>query len=367
MNVLTYADRVARVRARLAELELQLLLVTHLPNIRYLTGFSGSSGWLLLGHDRAIFFTDGRYQRLAEEQLAADVDLELLILRDDILGEVSRRASKLWPNEQLGFEAQHLCYSDWRRVVEAGNGREWAPVDGVVETLRAIKSDAEIAEIAEAGRIAAQALEDTLALVEPGVREAEIAAELDYRMARHGSEGPAFATIVASGPRTALPHAGTGSRRVEDGDLLLCDLGARRRGYCSDLTRTFVIGTPTPRQAETYARVLAAQAAAGERLRAGVPGAEVDAAARQVFEEAGCEAQFTHSTGHGLGLEVHEGPRLHRENAEGLRRSMVVTIEPGLYFPDWGGIRIEDDFVVTDGEPRALVALEKNALRSLPL
>lgn len=367
MSVSTYADRVARVRARLAELDLSLLLITHLPNIRYLTGFSGSSGWLLLGHDRAIFVTDGRYQRLAEEQLAADVNFELLILREDILGEVARRASELWPNAPLGFEARHLSYADWRRVVETGDGREWEPVDGVVEALRAIKSDAEVAEIAQAGWIAARALEETLALVEPGMREAEIAAELDYRMSRHGAEGPAFATIVASGPRTALPHAGTSGRRVEDGDLLLCDVGARQRGYCSDLTRTFVIGGPTQRQAETYTRVLAAQTAACERLRPGVPGAEVDAAARQVFEEAGCEALFTHSTGHGLGLEVHEGPRLHRLNAEALSRNMVVTVEPGLYFPDWGGIRIEDDYLVTDGQPRALVALEKSALRSLPL
>ncbi len=365
MRVSSYAHRVAGVRARLAELDLQLLLVTHLPNLRYLTGFSGSAGWLLLALDRAIFVTDGRYQRMAEEQLAGDGSVELLILREDILSEISRRASEIWPSERAGFEARHLSYADWRRLVEAADGREWEPVDGVVEDLRSIKTEEEIATIADAGRIAALALEETLPLIKPGVREAEIAAELDYRMSRLGAEGPAFETIVASGPRTALPHAGTSARQIVAGDLLLCDLGARLSGYCSDLTRTFVIGAPTRRQLQTYACVLSAQGAACEALRSGVPGAEVDAAARRVFEGAGWEAQFTHSTGHGLGLEVHEVPRLHRLAREALRPNMVVTVEPGVYFPDWGGIRIEDDFVVTVGEPRALVGLEKGFLRSL--
>ncbi len=365
MSGLNYADRVGRVRARLAELDVRALFLTHLPNLRYLTGFSGSSGWLLLADDRALFVTDGRYQRMAEEQLAPEVGFELLILRDDVVAEVARRAAKLWPAERAGFEARHLSYADWRRLEEAGGGLEWKPVDGIVETLRTIKGEDEIAAIVDAGRIAARALEETLAIIKPGVREAEIAAELDYRMSRLGAEGPAFATIVASGPRTALPHAGTSARKVEVGDLLLCDLGARLRGYCSDLTRTFVIGPPTRRQSEIYARVLEAQTAACERLQSGVPASEVDGAARRVFEAAGLGAQFTHSTGHGLGLEVHEGPRLHRLAKDALRPNMVVTVEPGLYFPDWGGIRIEDDFAVTDGEPRALVALDKGSLRSL--
>ncbi len=361
----SYADRVARVRARLAELDVHLILVAHLPNLRYLTGFSGSAGWLLLAHERAIFVTDGRYHRMAEEQLAGEVGFELLVPREDILGEIARRAAELWPTGRAGFEGKHVSYADWARLAETDGGPEWEPVEGVVEGFRMIKSDDEIATMSEAGRIAAQALEETLALVRPGVREAEIAAELDYRMARLGAEGPAFPTIVASGPRTALPHAETSSRQVEHRDLLLCDLGARLRGYCSDLTRTFVTGTPTQRQSEMYALVLAAQRAACERLRPGVSGAEVDAAARRVFEGAGCEPQFAHSTGHGLGLEVHEGPRLYRRAEEALRPNMVVTVEPGLYFPEWGGIRIEDDFVVSDGEPRALVALEKGSLRSL--
>ncbi len=355
-----------RVRARTAELDLQALLVTHTPNLRYLTGFTGSSGWLLLGSSRAIFVTDGRYERQAEEELAPDLGFELVVLRDGILVELAKRAAQQFEGSRVGFEARHLSYADWHRLVEAGGGAEWVAVAGVVEDLRAVKDEAEIDAMAGAGRIAVQALQEMLPLIKPGVREAEIAAELDYRMKRLGAECPAFATIVASGPRTALPHATTGQRRLQEGDLLLCDFGARWRGYCSDLTRTFVVGAPTARQAEVYRLVLAAHQAACERLQAGASGAEVDAAARGVLAAAGLEDRIAHSTGHGLGLEVHEAPRLHWQSDEPLRSNMVVTVEPGLYFPDWGGIRIEDDFVVTEGAPRVLADLDKVELRALP-
>ncbi len=360
------AGRLERARARLGELDLQALLVTHTPNLRYLTGFTGSSGWLLLGSSRAIFATDGRYQRQAEEELAPDLGFELVVLSDGILAELAKLAAQQFEGPRVGFEAQHLSYADWQRLVEAGRGAEWVAVHGVVEDLRAVKDEAEIDAVASAGRIAVQALQETLPLITPGVREAEIAAELDYRMSRLGAEGPAFATIVASGPRTALPHASTGQRRIRAGDLLLCDFGARWRGYCSDLTRTFVVGAPTARQAEVYRLVLAAQRAACQRLRAGASGAEVDAAAREEFAAGGLEDHFPHSTGHGLGLEVHEAPRLYRRSEEPLRSNMVVTVEPGLYFPGWGGIRIEDDFVVTEGAPRVLADLDKVELRALP-
>ena len=360
------SQRLDRVRADLAEQGLHGFLVSHLPNIRYLTGFTGSNGWLVLGESQAVFITDGRYEQQAEEELAGDAGIDLVVLRERFQEGLAERIAGEFGSATLGFEGPHLSYGDWNRLVEECEGVNWEAKTGLVEKLRAVKDDQEIAAIRKAAEIAAEALQGALSLVEPGRCEFDIASELDYRMVRLGASGPAFETIVASGPRTALPHAATGRRSLCEGDLLLCDFGARWNGYCSDLSRTFVVGQATPRQTEIYGAVLEAQCAAFAELRAGVTGAEVDAATRQAFENRGLEDHFSHSTGHGLGLEVHEGPRLGRR-AEGLLESgMVVTVEPGLYFPGWGGVRIEDDVVVTGENPSPVVELESDQLRALP-
>jgi Xaa-Pro aminopeptidase len=360
------AQRLARIRLRLSELGLDALLVSHLPNVRYLTGFSGSCGWLLVGADRAIFATDGRYEQQAGEEIGTDADVELMVVRDGVFGELAGRAAQEFAGARVGFESGHLTYADWERLREHGDGVMWEAVTGTVEGLRAVKDPDEIAALEKAARIAAEALQQTLAMVEPGVREVDIAAELEYRMRRLGADGPAFETMVASGARSALPHAATSLKEVREGDLLLIDFGARWGGYHSDLTRTFVVGDPTSRQEEVYRLVLEAQAAASAALQAGRSGDEVDEAARSVFERCGTADRFTHSTGHGLGLEVHEGPRLGRKSEARLEANMVVTVEPGLYFPDWGGVRIEDDLVVTAARPRPLVELRKGELEAVP-
>jgi Xaa-Pro aminopeptidase len=361
------ARRLARVRAGLAERELDGLLVSHIPNLRYLTGFSGSSAWLLLDEEQAIFITDGRYETQAQQELPADARFELLVLRDQVVAGVAERAARQFAGRRLGFEANHLAVGQLESLRDDDGAVDWRPVLGLVEEARAQKDEGEIVLIRRAAEIAAAALTDTLSLIQPGTRELDIAAELDYRMRRHGADGCAFETIVASGERSALPHAATSERQIGEGDLLLIDFGARWRGYCSDLTRTFVVGEADARQREVYDLVLAAHQAACSALRDGALGSEVDAAARRTFEVAGLEERFPHSSGHGLGLEVHEGPRLGRRSEEPLRPGTVVTVEPGLYFPEWGGIRIEDDLVVTAQGATALVPLEKGRLRSLPL
>jgi Xaa-Pro aminopeptidase len=358
--------RLDRARSGLAELGVEALLVSHLPNVRYLTGFSGSSGWLLLGADLAVFVTDGRYEEQAREELAADAGLELRVLRDGILSGLAEWTAREFGGSRVGFEAKHISYEDWSRLDEKAETVRWEAVSGLVENLRAVKDDDEIAAISKAADIASEALLATLPLVKPGVREAEVASELDYRMVQLGAEGPAFETIVASGSRTALPHAATSRRRIQAGELLLCDFGANWHGYCSDLTRTFALGEPTPRQTEVHAAVREAQREALSALRVGSSGTEVDAATRAAFERRALDEQFPHSTGHGLGLEVHEAPRLGRRSEEVLRARMVVTIEPGLYFPGWGGVRIEDDAVVTGDQPRLLANLERDRLEALP-
>jgi Xaa-Pro aminopeptidase len=360
--------RLARVRESIAERGLHGLLVSHLPNLRYLTGFSGSNGWLLLADDRAVFYTDGRYRQQIEEEIPESLGFEFQVPSEGLLGELAERADQLFAGSRVGFEGSRLSYDNWTRLSEGAGSVEWVPVAGIVEGLRAVKDDAEVDAIQKAAAIAGQALRETLAAVEIGVREADLAAELDYRMARLGAERPAFETIVASGLRTALPHAATGIRKLEAGDLLLIDFGARWQGYSSDITRTFAVAETTPRGLEVYDAVLAAQRAACAALTAGVRSGDVDAAARGAFQERGLEENFVHSTGHGLGLEVHEGPALRRTGEEPLEAGMVVTVEPGLYFPGWGGVRIEDDLLVTDSEPRPLVDLEKHdRLRALPL
>lgn len=360
------AGRQARVRARLAELDLAGLLVSRLSNVRYLTGFSGSNGLLLLTHDRATFATDGRYEEQAATELP-DRGIELLVAENGLLGALAERAEEGCRGERVGFEAAWLTYAEWERLGELAGSVRWTGTRDVVEELRAVKDAEEIERMTRAAEIAATALRETLPAVQAGVREADLAAELELRMRLGGASGPAFETIVASGPRTALPHAATGDRRLCEGDLLLIDFGARWQGYASDLTRTFVVGEARAEQVERYELVLAAQRAALSALRDGVKTAEVDEVVRGVFAEAGVDTCFPHSTGHGLGLEVHEGPRLSRRSEETLRSGMVVTVEPALYFSGWGGIRIEDDVIVSGGDPRSLVTLEKERLQSLPL
>ncbi|UCC82310.1 MAG: aminopeptidase P family protein [Gemmatimonadota bacterium] len=361
------ARRLARVRAGLAERQLDGLLVSHIPNLRYLTGFSGSSGWLLLDGERAILITDGRYETQAQQELPDDAGFELLVLHDKVLAGLADKAAHEFAGRRLGLEANHVAVDQWQRLRDDDGAVDWRSISGLVEEVRAQKDEGEIELVRKAAETAAAALADTLPLVQPGTREVDIAAELEYRMRRHGAEGAAFETIVASGERSALPHAATSECPIQEGDLLLIDFGARWRGYCSDLTRTFVVGQADARQREVYDLVLAAHEAACSALRVGALGSEVDAQARRSFEAAGLEERFPHSTGHGLGLEVHEGPRLGRHSEERLRPGTVVTVEPGLYFPGWGGIRIEDDLLVTAEGATALVMLEKGWLRSLPL
>jgi Xaa-Pro aminopeptidase len=366
MTLSAASQRLDRVRADLAGHGLDGLLVSHLPNVRYLTGFTGSNGWLAVGERQAVFITDGRYEQQAEEELAADAGIDIVVLRELFQEGLAERIAGAFGRATIGFEGPYLSYANWTRLVERCRGVNWKARTGLVEKLRAVKDEEEIAAIGTAAAIAAEALQEALSLVEPGISEVDIASELDYRMVRLGASGPAFETIVASGPRTALPHAATGQRNVCEGDLLLCDFGARWNGYCSDLSRTFVIGQTTQRQTETYTAVLEAQHAAFAALRAGATGAEVDAATRESFARRGLEDRFSHSTGHGLGLEVHEGPRLGRRAEEPLESGMVVTVEPGLYFPGWGGVRIEDDVVITEGRPNPVVELESDHLRVLP-
>ena len=355
-------ERLARVRAELAACGLDAALFTHPPNVRYLCGFSGSSGMLLVLPDESCLITDFRYREQAVSEVA-DV-AEVLVADNGPMTSLATRLEERALIRTVAFETASVSVQDRRELGERCGSVVWEDMPGTVEELRAVKSDQELSSIERAVRIAEQAFEETLELVEEGQTEREVATELDYRLARHGSEGVPFETIVASGERTALPHARPSARTLAEGDLLLLDFGATSAGYCSDITRTVVLGRAHPWQIGVHAAVLAAQSAAMQSLRPGGPAFAPDRAARESLEAEGLADRFGHSLGHGIGLEVHEGPRLHRKSKQLLEPGNVVTVEPGVYLPGEGGVRIEENVVVTESGCRTLTSSSR-ALREL--
>lgn len=354
------AERLTRLRARLGEAGLPALLVTAPANRRYLSGFKGSSGFLLVTPDRQVLVTDFRYEEASAAEAPA---FERLIYRkEQELKEALQRLVREAGVSRLGFEAAHLTVVRHRWFAETLPGVALAPSERVVEGLRLVKDAGEIARARRAMALAEEAFARLLPEVRPGRSERELALELEFTMRRLGADGPSFECIVASGPRSSLPHGAPTDRRLERGDLVLFDFGAVFEGYCSDTTRTVVLGPPDPRQEEVHGLVLAAHRAAAAAVRAGVTAGEVDRAARSVIEAAGYGERFGHGTGHGLGLEVHEEPRLGPEREETLAAGMLVTIEPGIYLPGWGGVRIEDTVLVTEDGCESLNTTPKDLL-----
>ncbi len=352
-------ERLARLRESLARDELDGLVVSALPNIRYLTGFAGSSALVLVTQQSVVFLSDSRYDVQAREEIG---DFARIVIEGGGLWDKLR---KLLPEQvgvaRVGFEAQHLTAREGEKL---GSDAMFRGTVNLVEALREVKAPEEVAAIREAGRCATRALAVTAALVRPGQTELEVAATLEGALRRGGSEWYAFPTIIASGPRSALPHAHTSGRVIQAGDLLLLDFGAIIDGYCSDVTRTFVVGTsPTPEQSGIHRLVCDAQAAAIQGLRAGLTGRAGDALARDVITAGGHGEHFGHSLGHGLGLEVHEGPRLAKTVEQALPAGAVVTVEPGVYLEGWGGVRIEDDVVLTDAGAELLTEFERELTR----
>ena len=344
--------RLAALRSAIAASQLDALLVTALPNIRYLSGFSGSSALMVVSATDAVLLTDFRYSIQANVEAGA-------VAR--VIIEPTSLWSRLWAElpampdvESIAFESAHVTHADYQRLVEPPQGGakwQWRPSVNLVESLRERKDEGEIANIREAARIAELALENTVKLVKPGMTELAICGLLEGELRRCGSESHPFETIIASGERSALPHARSSLREVGSGDLLLIDFGAVFSGYCSDITRTFVVGKATAEQREIHDVVRESNATASGAIRAGMRGKDADALARGYIERRGWGEAFGHSLGHGIGLEVHEAPRLSKAADSPLPVGAVVTIEPGIYRTGWGGVRIEDDVLLTPDGP----------------
>jgi Xaa-Pro aminopeptidase len=339
-----FEQRRRSISNRLSDLKVDALLVSAPANVQYLTGYTGSNGLVLLTGAEAHFFTDPRYALVAQANVTAKVH----IAKQPLLMEAAKviKAKRL---KRIGFEPAHLRVEQFDELTrKLANGFQLKPAGGAIEDLRTIKSPAEILRIRKSVMINSEAYFRTLKRVKIGMREQEIAAELDFQMRVLGAEKPAFETIVASGPNSALPHAHPGARRVAANELLLVDMGATVDGYTSDMTRVSFTGSPSKEIREMYQAVLEAQLAAIDSVKSGTTTRKVDGAARQVLQKYKLEKEFVHSTGHGLGLEIHEGPRIAKKDKTKLRSGMVITIEPGVYVDGVGGVRIEDTVLVTD-------------------
>jgi Xaa-Pro aminopeptidase len=332
------------VGAGLAARQLDALLVSFSANLRYLTGFTGSNGNLLVLADRAILFTDPRY----EVQAAQEATCQTKIARGPLVTAVSAAIARL--------RLKHIGYEPSRMTCDAIDSLKsklpmkanLEPVRGWIEELRTFKSPAEIERVRRSVETNSRAFEETIRRWRAGINERDLAAELEYRMRRLGAEKPAFDTIVAAGARSALPHAQPTDARLEPGGLVVVDMGAFQDGYASDMTRMLFPGSPSAKVKRMYRAVQEAQLAAIDAVRDGVSTARVDRAARRVLQGYGLDQAFVHSTGHGLGLEIHEPPRIGKRDKGHLAAGMTVTIEPGAYLAGFGGIRIEDTVVVTD-------------------
>ncbi len=336
-----FSRRRERLLPALKEARAAAFVTTALPNIRYLTGFTGSNGALLMTPDRAILFADPRY----EIQASLECDCEVNIAKGPLTTELLKWANRLRA-KSLAFEQNRISFEDYQQLKHK-KGLRLKPLSGIVEKLRAVKSEAEIAAIRASVQLNSAALERALRHFRPSMTELDLAAEIDYRMRRLGADRPAFETIVASGPRAALPHAHPTRQPIQPNELLLIDMGATVAGYASDMTRTHAVGKPAPKIRRMYEAVLESQLAAIAAVRPGVTCSSVDRAAREVLRRYGLDKLFVHSTGHGLGLEIHEAPRLGRKEKTKLEAGMAVTIEPGAYLEGVAGIRIEDTVVVT--------------------
>jgi Xaa-Pro aminopeptidase len=347
--------RLRKLRAELDRRKVDALVVTHLPNVRYLCGFTGSAGVLLVAR-RPVFFTDGRYT----EQAASEVhDVRISIVRGGTLPAVAATCAKLGL-KRVAIESEHLTVVQFGGLEQAlGKAVKLVRLAGVVEALRAQKDAAEIELLRNAVDLSSRLFRPLLKSLRTGVAESAIAGKLEYMARKAGAERMSFETIVASGERSALPHGVASATKLPAEGFVVLDYGVVRNGYCSDMTRTVHLGQASGEARELYRAVLEAQLAAISVVRAGVTAGEVDRAARQELKRAKLDRYFTHSTGHGVGLEVHEVPRLAAGNDAVLQPGMVVTIEPGVYVPGKCGIRIEDMVLVTERGYEVLTPVAK--------
>ncbi len=350
--------RISKLKEKLKENDIEAFLVTKKENVRYLSQFTGTSGKLLITQNDSVFITDFRYLDQAEEQTDGCVIEEISSNFIEGFSELLKR-KKI---RNLSFESQDLSFKMYQNLKEKLDLDSLNPVESMVEKLRMIKDHSEVEKIKKAVEIADHGFQFLLEFIEPGKTEKEVALELEFFMKRNGGEKNAFDFIVASGKRGALPHGVASNKKIETGDLVTIDFGTVYQGYHSDITRTVAVGEPDPKLKEVYELVLKAQKNVIAEIKAGMSCVEADKIARDIIAEAGYKENFGHGLGHGIGLEIHEGPRVSYTSEDSLKPGMVVTDEPGIYISGLGGIRIEDDLLITESGCEVLNSASKELI-----
>jgi Xaa-Pro aminopeptidase len=339
-------DRLQQLRAQFAALRIDAFLLTFPQHLRYISAFTGSAGVGFISEERATLATDGRYASQVREQTRG---WKVLITQGSLFEKLNAQ-KLLKPGMRVGFDGNTVLFAQYQALKKMFPRVKFLPKVDVVEKLAAVKDDTELLKIRRAVEITDTTFAEILPMVKPGVAELDLAAEISYRQRRHGAESDAFESIVASGERSALPHGRATSKKLASGDLLTLDFGAVYEGYHSDMTRTVAVGKLKPEAKKIYGVVRSAQQAALDSARAGMKARDLDAVARGVIRKAGYEKYFRHSLGHGIGLQIHEQPRISILSTAVLAPGNVITVEPGIYVPQLGGVRIEDDVIVgSDG------------------
>lgn len=352
------ARRLGKAREAIARQELDALLISSPFNRRYVTGFTGTAGWAVITQEQAWLVTDFRYVRQAEQQA---MEFEVVQHGGEPLEFIREKLSTAGV-KKMGFEKHHVPFADYEAYERTFTGIELAPTGNVIEKLRGIKDEEEQRCIRKAIEITEQAFAFILGVMKPGVTEREVATELEYFMRKKGAVSSAYPTIVASGARSALPHGLASDKPLGMNEFVTLDFGANYDGYCSDLTRTVFIGKPTERHREIYGIVLDANKSVLEGLKPGMTGKEGDALAREYISRRGYGEYFGHGLGHAFGLEIHELMRFSKQTEDRLEPGMIMTVEPGIYLPDFGGVRIEDDILITDTGIEVLTTSNKELI-----
>ena len=339
-------QRFEKVYDLMCSIGLDGLYITNITNIKYLTGFTGSAAILLIIKDKCYFISDGRYTKQASEQVR---NAKISIIEKSYFDTI-KNLKILEDNYKIGFESNNISFTNHKMLVEAFPKINWYSTESVIEDIQSIKDKYEINSLKKAAEITDYVFEKIIDEIKAGLSEKFIAARIAFLFKTNGAEGESYDSIIASGPNAALPHARPTDRKFTEGDFIVMDFGALFEGYHADMTRTVMIGKPTQKHQEIYDIVSKSQMSGISHCKSGVKCSDVDKACRSVINQHGYGDFFNHSTGHGIGLEVHALPRIHHSNQELLKTNQVITIEPGIYIPDWGGVRIEDDCVINDND-----------------
>ncbi len=336
--------RISKLREMLPSYEVDGILITSATNRRYISGFTGSTGYVLIGAKKAAFITDFRYV----DQAKVECPAYEIVDNQRKMNQALKEKLEEFGIRRLGFEQDFVTYSQYDSFTQLTTNVKWTPIAGLIEELRLIKDESELVKVKKAIEIADNTFSHIIGVIRPGITEEDVALEMEFFMRKQGASGVSFDTIVASGVRSALPHGRASNKVIQEGELVTLDFGAIYEGYVSDVTRTVAVGEISEQLREIYEVCLRAQLAGVNNIKAGITGKEADALCREVISEAGYGEAFGHSTGHGIGLDVHEGPNASSISDYILKPGMLLTVEPGIYLSGIGGVRIEDDILITE-------------------